>query len=240
MRLVKTGVLILLLSCFFCGASHAGTDTEEKLSKIGFIKNSTSNVRAGDNINYEVLCKLKKGDPVKLTGKRYSWYKIDLPRKAHVYIKNDYVDLDREKGGKIGEVNATRVNLRAGPGTKHSILGQVSKPESLRVISEEEGGWYKIEPPQGASGWVHSSQIALSFVEKDEIEKTVQIDRIEKKEEIAAAAIEEVKEKEDLAIVSKKETAPKIKRKGSERIKLERVSKPALSTGNLIFSDKNK
>ena len=226
MRLVKVGVLALLLSCLFCDTPYANTDAEEKLSRIGFIKNDLSNVRAGDNINYEILCKLKKGDPVKLIGKRYSWYKIDLPRNAYVYIKDDYVDLDHEKGEKIGKVNTVRVNLRAGPGTKHSILGQVSKPESLRVISREEGGWYKIEPPQGASGWVHSSQIALSFVEKDEIKEVEQIDKIEKKEKPGT--------------VVKKEAAPKIKRKGSEKIKLERVPMPSISGGNLTFSDKDK
>ena len=226
MRFVKIGVLALLLSCLFCDTPHAATGAEEKLPRIGFIKNDLSNIRAGDNINYEVLCKLKKGDPVKLIGKRYNWYKIELPSKAYVYIKDDYVDLSHEKGEKIGEVNAVRVNLRAGPGTKHSILGQVSKPESLRVISREEGGWYKIEPPQGASGWVHSSQIALSFVEKDEIKEVEQIDKIEKKEKPGT--------------VVKKEAAPKIKRKGSEKIKLERAPMPPVSGGNLTFSDKDK
>ncbi len=228
MRLVRTGVLILVLSCFFCDTLYANTDAnatdaEEKLPRIGFIKNKVSNVRAGDNINYEILCKLEKGDPVKLIDKRYSWYKINLPREAYVYIKDDYVDLNYEKGKKIGEVNALRVNLRAGPGTKYSILGQVSKPESLRVISKEEGGWYKIEPPQGTGGWVHSKQIALSFVEKDEIKK-----------------IEQVEEKKDAVTVAKKETSPKIKRKGSEKIKLERMPGPSLSGGNLTFSNKNK
>ena len=229
MRLVKVGVLALLLSCLFCDTPYANTDAEEKLSRIGFIKNDLSNVRAGDNINYEVLCKLKKGDPVKLIGKRYNWYKIELPSKAYVYIKDDYVDLSHEKGEKIGEVNAVRVNLRAGPGTKHSILGQVSKPESLRVISKEEGGWYRIEPPQGASGWVHSNQIALSFVEKDEIEEKEELETVEK-----------AGEKEDTVTVVKEEAVPKIKRKGSEKIKLERVSVPSLSGGNLTFSDKDK
>ena len=238
MKLLNICALILLLSCLFCDTPYADTDTEEKLSKIGFIKNNTSNVRAGDNINYEILCKLKKGDPVKLTGKRYSWYKIDLPRKAYVYIKDDYVDLNHEKGEKIGEVNAARVNLRAGPGTKYSILGQVSKPESLRVISKEEGGWYKIEPPQGASGWVHSNQIALSFVEKNEIKEVKKIDKIKEKEELKT--IEKAEKKEDSVTVAKKEIPPKIKRKGSETIKLERVAKPSISGGNLTFSNKNK
>ena len=48
------------------------------------------------------------------------------------------------------------------------------------------------------------------------------------------------KEKEDKVTVAKKEVAPKIKRKGSEKIRLERIPKTSLSGGNLTFSNKNK
>lgn len=132
----------------------------EELSKIGFVKNNGANVRAGDNVNFTSLCQLDEGDPVKVIGKRYSWYKVALPRSAYLYIKSDFVDLLSEKGE--AEVNAGRVNLRAGPGTKYAILGQVSKPERVHVVLEEDG-WYKIIPPEGIGGWVHESQLRFSM-----------------------------------------------------------------------------
>jgi len=103
---------------------------------------------------------LDKLDPIKIVGKRYSWYKIALPKRAHLYIKNDYVDVSSKK--KTYKVNGENVNLRAGPGTKYSILGQVSKPKKLNVLGEE-GGWYKIEPPDATAGWIHSSQVRFSL-----------------------------------------------------------------------------
>ena len=140
MRLVRIFILIFILSVFCCGICYSGT--EEDFPKIGFVKNDSANVRAGDNVNFESLCELEKNDPVKIMDKHYSWFKIMLPKKAHLYIKDDYVDLTSKKG--IGVVNAMHVNLRVRPGTKYSILGQVSKPEKLNVIAEKDG-WYEID-----------------------------------------------------------------------------------------------
>lgn len=163
MKFAKIASVLFILSFILVGICSA--DEGKGFPKIGFVKNNGANVRAGDNINFESLCKLEKGDPVKIIGKRYSWFKIILPKKAHVYIKSDYVDVDSEGGIEgTGVVNALRVNLRAGPGTKYSILGQVSKPEILNILSESDG-WYRIEPLRRISGWMHSSQLMFSLGE---------------------------------------------------------------------------
>ena len=156
MKFLKVLLVMLVASVVFY--SNCTAAVEENVPEAGFVKNNGSNVRAGDNINFEILCKLKKGAAVKIIDKRYSWFKIVLPKKAHLYIKNDFVDIPEEK--TQGVVNADRVNLRAGPATKYSILGQVSEEEMLKVISEKDG-WYEIEPPANTAGWIHSSQIAL-------------------------------------------------------------------------------
>lgn len=166
MRLAKIGVLLIGALLFSHGLGFS--DTKEEFPEIGFAKDNGSNVRAGDNVNFESLYKLRKGDPVKIIDKRYSWFKIVLPKSAHLYIKNDYVDVDLDEG--VGKVNAVRVNLRAGPATKYSILGQVSKPQELNVVSEKDG-WYEIEPPEGTAGWVHASQISFEFIDIVRIEE---------------------------------------------------------------------
>lgn len=154
-------ILILIFAFFilFCGDYLFAAD--EDFPKIGFVKNDGANVRAGDNVNFETLCKLRKGDPVTITDRRYSWFKILLPTNAYVYINSDYVDPDYVKA-ETGVVNAQRVNLRAGPDTKYSIVGQVSEPESVKIISEENG-WYKIEPPAQTTGWLHSDLVTFDL-----------------------------------------------------------------------------
>ncbi|NQV04255.1 MAG: SH3 domain-containing protein [Candidatus Omnitrophica bacterium] len=156
MKFLKVFLVIFVASVILPGNCPAAV--EEKIPEVGFVKNNGSNVRAGDNMNFEILCELKKGDTVKIIDKRYSWFKIVLPKKAHLYIKNDFVDI-LEKEAE-GVVTANRVNLRAGPDTKYSILGQVSEEEILKVISEKDG-WYEIEPPENTAGWIHSGQITF-------------------------------------------------------------------------------
>ncbi|MBU1147509.1 MAG: SH3 domain-containing protein [Candidatus Omnitrophica bacterium] len=166
MKTLKAFLLMIALIVSLCKISFSLE--EEALPKIGFANNDGANVRAGDNINYEILGKLKKGDPVKIVDKRYSWFKVALPETAHLYINKDYVDIIDKKGtGKVlslskGKVNATRVNLRAGPGTKYSILGQASSPQELRIVSEKDD-WYEIKPPEETAGWIHASQLMFEL-----------------------------------------------------------------------------
>ncbi|MBA3052928.1 MAG: SH3 domain-containing protein [Candidatus Omnitrophica bacterium] len=161
MCFIKAFSILIAMSFLLPGACFSQEGYEEKeISKIGFVKNDGANVRAGDNVNFTSLCNLEKGDPVKITGKRYSWYKVILPRKACVYIRKDFVGDVSEKG-EAGVI-AERVNLRAGADTKYAILGQISKPEKIHIVAEE-AGWYKIFPPEGTSGWIHSSQLRFSI-----------------------------------------------------------------------------
>ncbi|PJC47195.1 MAG: hypothetical protein CO035_06935, partial [Candidatus Omnitrophica bacterium CG_4_9_14_0_2_um_filter_42_8] len=155
----RIGVLIIILSLFTLTA-YAQEEAEEKFPRAGYVKDSGAIVRAGDNANFENLCVLSKSDSVKIIERRYSWFKILLPRKAALYVSKDYITLTSDEKG-IGIINAGNVNLRAGAGTRYSIVGQISKPEKVSILSEEPG-WYKIEPPYGTVGWVLSSQITLS------------------------------------------------------------------------------
>lgn len=157
MRYVKS--LIIIFSLFTLTA-YAQEETRENFPKTGYAKNDGIYVKAGDNINFENLCALSKSESVKIIDRRYSWFKILLPRKAFLYINKDYVDLTSDEKG-IGIVSAASVNLRAGPGTRFSIIGQISKPEKVSILSED-AGWYKIESPYGTTGWVLSSQIDIA------------------------------------------------------------------------------
>jgi uncharacterized protein YgiM (DUF1202 family) len=171
MKYIKS--LIVMLSLFALTTAYAQEEAKENFPKIGHVKNDGAAVRSGDNANFESLCVMSKSDSVKVIDKRYSWLKILLPRKAFLYINKDYVDLTSDEKG-VGIVNASNVNLRAGAGTRYSIVGQVSKPEKISIVSEDNG-WYKVEPPYGTTGWIHSDQITLA----EEIEtKTPEIKEV--------------------------------------------------------------
>jgi uncharacterized protein YgiM (DUF1202 family) len=159
MRHIKSCAVIFILSLTVLTA-YAEEETKEKFPKIGHVKSDEATVKAGDNVNFEDLCVLSKTDSVKVIDRRYSWLKILLPKKAFLYISKDYFDLTSDEKG-VGMVNASNVNIRAGAGTRYSIIGQVSRSEKVSIISEDNG-WYKIEPPYGSTGWVNSEQLTLT------------------------------------------------------------------------------
>ena len=51
-------------------------------------------------------------------------------------------------------VTGSRVNLRAGPGTSHDVVGRLSLGAEANVLSERDG-WYQIKSADGSvSGWI--------------------------------------------------------------------------------------
>ena len=51
-------------------------------------------------------------------------------------------------------VVASRLNVRAGPGAEHAIVGKLSRGEQVRVL-EEMNGWKRVRPDVGGlEGWV--------------------------------------------------------------------------------------
>ena len=123
--------------------------------------NERVNVRAGQSQNFEKLCQLDKGEEVVVVGKDFSWYKIQLPLRAHVYVSDKYVRL---VSAMEAEVIGDRVNVRSFPKVESTIVGQVEKGSRIRIV-EKSLGWYKIAPPAQVFGWVDDG--LLTFKSRD-------------------------------------------------------------------------
>ncbi|MFH1478342.1 MAG: SH3 domain-containing protein [Candidatus Omnitrophota bacterium] len=160
MKSIRPTLLVLFIILCHNSVSFA-EDIENLFPKSGFIKTDQVNIKAGYNINFENLYKLKKNDPVKIIGEYYDWFKVALPRKAHIYIKTDFVNIGEPNTGTL---KASRVNLRARPSLNSSVVGQASEPETITIISEENG-WYEIEPTIETAGWIHKDQAVFKLDE---------------------------------------------------------------------------
>lgn len=59
-----------------------------------------------------------------------------------------------------GEVSATKLNVRQGPGTSYSIIHRLWSGNVVKVI-DESNGWYKILLSDGRTGWVSGNYLKL-------------------------------------------------------------------------------
>ena len=139
-----------VILCLFLFAPLA--QAQDVFPFVGRINSDNVNVRAGQSNNFEKLIQLSENAEVVVVDKKYSWYKIRLPRQAKAYIFSKFVkiiDEDKNKGIVIG----SRINVRAGKGTNYSILGQVNAGDEVLVLSHEKE-WLQIEPLKSMHGWV--------------------------------------------------------------------------------------
>ncbi len=59
---------------------------------------------------------------------------------------------------KTGIVQASALNVRSGAGTENKIIGQLSRGETVNIVSQNNG-WYQIKLSNGSTGWVSSTYV---------------------------------------------------------------------------------
>ncbi|MFH1202293.1 MAG: SH3 domain-containing protein [Candidatus Omnitrophota bacterium] len=149
---MKKIIFVFLILGLFITASFA----QEESNFTGVINGKDVNVRAGANINFEIITKLNKGDFVEVLSKSFDWYKIKLPKDSSCFVNKSYVLIENDNSGKI---NANRVNIRAKPTVNSTILGQFNKNDNADILAKE-GNWYKIGVPNNCFGWVNVKYIS--------------------------------------------------------------------------------
>ncbi len=156
-----------MIRLFFCSSvflrlAFAQGYADEYFPFLGEASKESVHIRAGANINFESLGKLSKGGQVVVTGRHYEWYKVQLPVTASAYIRADYV---KDMGNATGTIITDKVNVRARANSESSPLGQMNKGDLVKLVEQapplagQVNGWWKIEPPASAEGWVHADLI---------------------------------------------------------------------------------
>ena len=176
MNFFKTGSFFVLFFSFISLPLLAG-ESQERFPFLAEVSSQALNIRAGQNMNFEKLCRLSRGSEVVVVGKSYDWYKISLPAAAKSYVSQDYIQLmndnrDPSTGPALsaaevfrtGVVTANRVNIRGGAGSNFTALGQLKKGDRIKVL-EKSDGWYRIQPVEGTYGWVSKQFLAFKSYE---------------------------------------------------------------------------
>jgi len=106
----------------------------------------------------------KAGDPRK-------WLRIQVPANVALFVHKDYVINTRiiQVPGpnsqpiniKVGDVKASRLNVRAGPGEKFPILGSIPKAATVQLTDRPaNGNWMEILAPETTEVYVAAQFVA--------------------------------------------------------------------------------
>ena len=124
------------------------------------------NVRSGPGTNYSKLGTAPKGAVYTVTGLSGSFVRINYNGKVG-YIHSGYISVSSSPspGASVGTgriVNCTSwVNVRSGPGTSYSKIGQAPKG-AVYTVTGKSGTYFAVNFGS-CTGYVHSSYISVTY-----------------------------------------------------------------------------
>lgn len=108
-------------------------------------------VRAGAGETFYVVGQLPQGAVVTVDEVIFGWHKIVSPPGTYSYISQE--DLRLSSDGQIGSVVASRAPVKAastqGPGDSYRRQIYLLQGDLVQIV-DQEGGFFKIVPPNGA------------------------------------------------------------------------------------------
>ena len=147
MKLLKkmlsaTLAVFLLFSAVPFRASAA--DPGNQKTGVAFITASSLRLRSTPSTSSATLAYATKGEVAVLLGRSGEWYHV-LYNLQEGYMHSSYLNATTVENVELGygKVNYAKVNMRTGPGTSYSRIGQSSKNDLCYIIGINKQ-WYKV------------------------------------------------------------------------------------------------
>lgn len=117
------------------------------------------NVRSGPGLSYKVTDQIRKNEQFPILDEKNNWTQIQLSNSKAGWVASWLVtEVKTEKSnsssGTIISSKVDGLNVRTGPGTTFSVLGQIYPSQQFNYL-DEKGSWTKINY-KGSSAWVAS------------------------------------------------------------------------------------
>lgn len=134
--------VVITLSAYSFSVSAA--DSGGIKEGIGFITASSLRLRSGPDTSSSTLTYGYRNEAVVILGKIGTWYHV-LYNLTEGYMHESYLDVASVENAELGygKVNYTKVNMRSGPSTSYSRIGQSSHGDLAYIIGLNNG-WYKV------------------------------------------------------------------------------------------------
>jgi len=147
-------LILLLLSTAIIPAS--ADEKQGKVLKDTFILTDSTPLA-------EELFEIRQGTVLKITGEKYNWYKVKIPKNFSGFVYTDYIDKDTSIS-KVGHLN-----IRVKPNLDSTVIGRIKKGDKVKILSSQKGKWYEIQAFPYSYGWVSKEKIKIIPLEKPKI-----------------------------------------------------------------------
>lgn len=148
----------------------SGLDTAEGKNQTAQANADQLRVRSGPGTSFRIVGLLNKGQSVTVLDKNVNWIKVSSPF-GEGWVANDYVNLSSKTEANsedntttsnktsTGIITADLLNVRKQPSTTSTVLGKLSKGDSVTVYSQKSN-WVEIKF-SNQKAWVNSEFVNL-------------------------------------------------------------------------------
>jgi len=150
--LLKTIYCAAAFTVTFCFLQHSNA---RDCPAYGKVIEDNVNIRADSTTGASVLGTADYGEILRISREKYSWFKVNLPRRLSCYVASDFL---RKTEGKKAVVTASSLNMRQSPSEQSAIIGKIPGGGKVTVL-RKQGQWTEIQAFPYAYGWIHSKFI---------------------------------------------------------------------------------
>ena len=164
MKLMKRGVSFVLILLLFAGSLATPALAEDDIIHgIGYVTTSLLRLYSKPSSGSEVLDTATCGECVVVISQDDDWCLVNYNLQEG-YMLTDCLDIQTEENVELGHgnINASIVYLRSGPGTEYTILSSGFRDNDYYIVGIENG-WYKILR-DNATCYVRSDLLDLTEV----------------------------------------------------------------------------
>ena len=124
------------------------------------------NLRSGAGTNYSIIGSLSSGELVTvLDDSNPDWVKVQTSNGVIGYCSKEFVKTlssDDEAEELIGTLIGDYVNLRAGAGTGHAVIGMLYLNDEVTVLDDSDANWAKIRTKDGQEGYCSKEYLHIT------------------------------------------------------------------------------
>ena len=137
-------VLVMILAFSVMSVSVMATDPGGRKTGVAFVNAGSLRLRQSPSTKSTTLAYAAKNEVVVVLGKSGAWYHV-LYNLQEGYMHSSYLKFYTVENVELGYgvVNETKVNMRKGPSTSYSAIGQSSKGDPAYIIGINKQ-WYKV------------------------------------------------------------------------------------------------